>query len=117
MKNLIAANGFFTFIAAILVAGTAFATENGKTVVLLVNGMTITTGNSYATVEVRAKSFGPGFCAVDVHANGDTAGVLAPPFVWSTWQNLSNHIGTVSYTLSYDKKCDTDALVEVRYKS
>ena len=92
-----------------------FSKSNEQNIIPVVNGMTITTSDSIANVEFRAKSFGPGFCNVEVSADNNTNKILAPPLTWSSWQVVAAHIGVVTYTLGYKEECDTGALVEVRY--
>lgn len=81
----------------------------------LVNGMSITTSNSVANVEVRAQSQGPGFCGVSINGGMGNATFLAPPFTWSPWTTLFSHIGSVSTTVNTSVECDTGALFEIRY--
>lgn len=81
----------------------------------LVNGMSITTSNSVANVEVRAQSQGPGFCGVSINGGIGTANFLAPPYTWSPWTTLFSHIGSVSTTVNTNVECDTGALFEIRY--
>lgn len=82
----------------------------------LLDGMVITTSeNSYANVEVRAQSMGPGFCAVGINSNFGSANFLAPPLTWSPWTTLFASAGSVSATLTTSVGCDTGAQFEVRY--
>ncbi len=109
-------------ILALMVGATmmapSFASANAqeKRVVPLVDGMTITAGDVVSNIEFRAKSFGPGVCAVEVSASThEKRGILAPPLTWSNWIPLTAHIGPASFTLNYKASCDTGAIVEVRY--
>lgn len=81
----------------------------------VINGMQIETANAVATVNVRAKGMGPGYCATNVSGGGQTVAVAAPPFVWSPWQPLFNHIGAVSATINTTIICDTGAVFEIQY--
>lgn len=97
-------------------AGVVRASDGGSQVVVgLVNGMTIQTGNSWANVEVRAMSMGPGFCATHITVGDKTISVAAPPMVYSSWYIANSHGGKVSFSISKDDKCDTGTLAEVRY--
>lgn len=87
-----------------------------KTVVPFVNGMSISTSNSISTVEVRAKSFGPGFCGVRFNTMGGTTQFLAPPLLWGEWMQLTVHMGEVNYTITNEVLCDTGVVAEVRYQ-
>ena len=81
----------------------------------LTSGMTITTSDSVANVEIRAKSLGPGFCAVGISSPYGQANFLSPPLSWSPWTNLFAHVGAITATLNTSVGCDTGALFEVRY--
>jgi hypothetical protein len=94
----------------------SLANAESKTVVPFVDGMTITTSDSVANVEVHAQSLGPGSCGVTFTTDhGDSTSFLAPPLVYSPWTVLASHTGSVSYTISDSVSCDTDVLAEVRY--
>ena len=95
----------------------AFNTAGGgiQTTQPLTSGMSITTSDSVANVEVRAESLGPGFCAVSISSNSGSTSFLAPPLTWSPWTTLFAHVGIVSATLTTSVGCDTGALFEVRY--
>lgn len=97
-------------------AGSAHAADGGTQVVIgLVDGMTIQTGNAWANVEVRAMSFGPGFCATHITVGDKTISVAAPPAVYSGWYVANSHGGRVSFTVSKQDQCDTGTLAQVRY--
>ena len=81
----------------------------------LVDGMTITTSDSVANVEVRGKSLGPGLCAVEYSTSGGSVSFDAPPLAFSDWNVLASHIGSVTYTISERAICDTGVVSEVRY--
>lgn len=84
-------------------------------VVGLVDGMVVTTSDSWANVEVRAKSFGPGFCSTEVTVGDKTIIIAAPPIVYSAWTIVNSHGGSVDFTVSKKDNCDTGTLAEVRY--
>jgi hypothetical protein len=104
-------------IVVFMLSGSSLLAADGGTqvVVPFVDGMTITTSNSVANVEIRAQSLGPGACAVEFSAGDKTIGLLAPPLVYTGWSVLTSHIGSVTFTLSDDVKCDTGVLAQVRY--
>lgn len=81
----------------------------------LFDGMSITTCNCVGNVQVRAKSLGPGFCDTRISSSPQSVQISAPPLTWSTWEVLSSHIGSVTFSISVDAKCDTGALFEVKY--
>jgi len=114
MRMLRVAIAFWVSAVAVLAASYgAFASE--RTTAALVNGTNITTANVTATVDVRAKSLGPGFCGVRISGEGETVQLSAPPFVWSKWQVLFSHIGRASARISTSVNCDTGALFQVRF--
>ena len=80
-----------------------------------VEGMKITTGNSTANVQVRAKPLAVGVCGVKFSTAGGNAQFLAPPQVWSPWTNLVSHVGSVDLTISSEVVCDVGVIAEVRY--
>jgi len=100
---------------AMLEIGGAYASD--KVTVPLFDGMTIKTADAVANVEVRAKSLGPGFCAVTFSADpsGQRVGMNAPPLLWSNWVTLTSHIGAVAITISQQVECDVGVVAEVRY--
>ena len=102
-------------ITTILLYLEVSASANEQVVEILVDGHTITTSDSVATVEVRAQSFGPGFCGVTFSTLGGVASFLAPPLTWSEWTQLAAHIGKVSYIISVQPVCDTGVMAEIRY--
>lgn len=82
----------------------------------LVSGMSIRTADVVGNVKVRAKSLGPGFCAVSISATGGgRSNFMAPPLTWSPWATLYSHLGASSALLSAQADCDTGALFEVQY--
>ncbi len=103
------------FIVLIGFAGGSSHAQDDKAVVPFIDGMTINTSDSVASVEVRAQSIGPGFCASRFSAGQHTVDILAPPLTWSDWVELTAHIGAVSFTLGSTVMCDTGVLAEVRY--
>lgn len=86
----------------------------------VVDGMTITLGNYLQNVQARAKSMGPGLCAVRFSFNGSfpkQTRLFAPPLVWSKWQDLKPTFvnGPITVTVNYDEECDTGAIAELKY--
>lgn len=79
------------------------------------DAITITTGNVYSKIEVRHWSFGPGFCNVIARTPSARVGLNAPPFSWSGWQLLTNHIGSITTTITNEVNCDTGVKSQVRY--
>jgi len=72
--------------------------------------------NALQQVEVRAQSFGPGFCQVEFSFADKRKGMLAPPLPkWSDWTKLDPAIQGGSHALGFSEKCDTGAIAEVRY--
>ncbi|MCJ9720793.1 hypothetical protein MOV66_10240 [Agrobacterium sp. SHOUNA12C] len=95
---------------------TSLEVNSGTQVVVpLVDGMTIQTADVTANVEVRARSYGPGFCAVKASAGSQEIGIAAPPEVWSDWFVVASHLGRATFSLSSEVICDTGAQFEVRY--
>lgn len=107
----------FLAVAGVLLAGLASgpASAAEQRVVGLVDGMTIRTGNSWANVEVRAQSFGPGFCSTEVTVGDKTVIIAAPPLTYSGWTIVNSHGGSVSFEISKRDNCDTGAMAQVRY--
>lgn len=103
------------FILVLVCVSSAQGTE--KTVLPIPGGnVTFTVANVVATVEVRAKSLGPGACGVEFSTNfNDKIAFLAPPAIWSPWTVLASHSTKVTYRVSADVQCDTDALMEVKF--
>jgi hypothetical protein len=89
--------------------------KDNQVVAPIVDGMRITTSDSVANVEVRAKSIGPGFCAVEYSTFGGKVGFDAPPLTFSGWTVLVSHLGKADFTISERVICDTGVLGEVRY--
>lgn len=104
-------------VAVLCLGGVPSAYADLQVVVPFADGMTITTSDSVANVEVHAKSFGPGFCSVTFTASpgGSPKQIAAPPAAYSSWVVIASHIGVVTYTISYDVGCDTGVLAEIRY--
>lgn len=76
---------------------------------------TITTDDVVAAIEVQHSSFGPGFCNVITRTPSGSVGVNAPPFIWSGWQTVVNHLGVITTTLTNEVNCDTGVRSQVRY--
>lgn len=104
-------------VAALLLSvSSSLAADGGKQVVVpFIDGMTITTSDSVANVEVQAQSLGPGACAVEFSAGANTVGLLAPPGTYTPWTTLATHIGSATFTIGDNVKCDTDVLAQIRY--
>ena len=102
-------------LALLLASTTAIAADSQQVVVGLVDGMYIQTGNSWGNVEVRAKSFGPGFCATHVTVGDKTVSIAAPPYAYSGWVIVNSYGGSVSFQISKEDICDTGTVAEVRY--
>lgn len=99
-----------------LVAPLQPAAVTREVITSLFNGMSITTCNCVANVQVRAKSLGPGFCDTRINNNyGNSVQIAAPPYTWSNWETLNSHLGEVTYIINVSAKCDTGALFEVKY--
>jgi hypothetical protein len=81
----------------------------------LISGMSISTGDVIGNVHVRAKSMGPGFCAVTINGGSGFTQFLAPPGFWSPWTQLFSHIGRSQAIINTTIGCDTGAIFEIRY--
>jgi len=86
-----------------------------KAVVPFIDGMTIVTESASGTVEIRAQSLGPGFCASRFWIDNFNLDILAPPLSWSDWRELTSHHGSVALQISGRAMCDTGIVAEVRY--
>jgi len=114
-NHLIRLNGQPLLLDA-LVPPPQLTTAAREVTVSLYDGMTITTCNCVANIQVRAKSLGPGFCDTRISNNfGNSVQISAPPFSWSNWETLNSHLGEVMYTINVSANCDTGALFEVKY--
>lgn len=102
-------------LALMAISSAALAADSVQVVAPLINGMTIRTGDSWGNVEVRAKSFGPGFCATHVTVGDKTVSIAAPPMSWSGWVVANSYGGSVSFEISKEDICDTGTIAEVRY--
>jgi hypothetical protein len=101
---------------SILVSNTEYEKINFNLVIEDYNDkITITTANVYSKIEVQHWSFGPGFCNVITRTPRTRVGINAPPFTWSGWQLLTNHIGEVTTTITNEVNCDTGVKSQVRY--
>jgi len=79
------------------------------------NGSSIVTGDVSASIDVRAKSLGPGFCRTTIRSGTNTIGILTPPLGWSDWTTIDRHVGGVMRTYSTESDCQAGAEFEVRY--
>ena len=70
---------------------------------------------SLQQAKIRVKSFGPGFCQVNITLAGVSTQLAAPPLVWSDWKPIGPGISGGSHKLSFKIGCDTGALGEVKY--
>lgn len=105
---------FPSIIAFIFMTGQSEAADK-QVIEGIVDGQSITTSNSVANVEVRAQSLGPGACAVEFSTGNNSIGFLAVPFSYSPWTKLASHIGSATFKIGIDAKCDTGVLAQVRY--
>ena len=102
---------------ALLTSPVRGASGGTQVVVPFADGMTITTSDSVANVEVRAQSQGPGACAVEFSASGQRIGLLATPLAYTPWTVLVSHIGHATFTISDDVKCSTGVLAAIIHGS
>lgn len=115
-NHLIRLNNQPLLLDALVASPLPAAVAAREVTVSLHNGMSITTCNCVANVQVRAKSFGPGFCDTRIsNSFGNAVQISAPPFSWSNWEILNSHLGEVTYTINVSAECDTGALFEVKY--
>ncbi|HCH1046394.1 hypothetical protein R8N68_04995 [Vibrio sp. 1974] len=104
-----------TIVSLIISFNSVADTNNTKSVIPFVDGMTITTSDNAGTVEVRAKSLGPGGCGVQFSSYDNSTQFLAPPLQWGAWVELAAHLGEVTYKIENEVLCDTGVLAEIRY--
>lgn len=80
------------------------------------DGMILNLGNHIQTVQVRAKSLGPGACAVSFDIKGQSTNFLAPPLKMSPWTDVGpGFTGATSQKLGFSIECDTGAVAEVKF--
>jgi hypothetical protein len=78
--------------------------------------MSLTLGNHIQQVQVRAKSLGPGFCAVTFELAKQSTDIAAPPLTWSSWTNVGpGFTGVTTQRLGFSIGCDTGAVAQVMY--
>lgn len=80
----------------------------------------IETCDAVASIQVRAMSFGPGFCAVEIRTRtipAERIGITAPPIVFSGWVTLVNHFGRYSVGIENAVICDTGVRTQLRYSA
>ena len=106
---------FLVAVAAFAVGSVAAYAAATQVEVGLVEGMTITTADSWANVEVRAMSFGPGMCSTHISVGDKTVNYAAPPGIYGPWVIVASHGGRVSYQVSKSDQCDTGTQAQVRY--
>ena len=83
----------------------------------VIDGMVLSLGNFVQRVKVRAKSLGVGACAVTFTIGGETTGFLAPPIIWSPWEEIGpGFFGVSNQRLDFNVECDTGAVAEVMFQ-
>jgi hypothetical protein len=82
----------------------------------VLDGMALKLGNVVQRVKVRAKSMGPGACAVTFELHGESINFLSPPLTWSPWTEVGpGFTSASSQALGFTIGCDTGAIAEVKY--
>ena len=79
------------------------------------DGMVISTADVYGNIEVRAMSYGPGFCTTHITVGDQTVSIAAPPAIYSGWVTATSHSGSIGFAVSKRDICDTGTEVQVRY--
>lgn len=102
-------------VAVFILASSSSASAAEQRTVGLVDGMVIKTSNSWGNVEVRAQSFGPGFCSTEVTVGDKTVIIAAPPLTYSSWIIANSYGGSVTFSISKSDNCDTGTMAQVRY--
>lgn len=104
-----------TIVVAMVLTAPAHS-RNEMTTSPIADGMIINTRDKVLQqVEVRVKSFGPGFCQVSVTFADEPHSFSAPPLSWSDWFKLAPAVNGGSYRLGFEPGCDTGAIGEIRY--
>lgn len=105
------------FLVSFFWSSCVFASNSPKKVVVpLIDGMVLKLGNVVQQIEVRAKSMGPGKCAVEISAEDETIGILAPLTKMSDWKKVGPaFLGEGSAKMGFRIICDTGAIGQVRY--
>lgn len=100
---------------------TALAVDD-RVVKEYVDAVTLTTGNSVATVDVQLMNNAPHFCTVEVRSVDGRGQVLrrqnisAPPFAWSDWTVIHQHMGRSGVLIKNIVRCDAGVIrSRVRY--
>ena len=112
-KNKLAMDGMLGIVFSVAVSFNAYAEEIIEPVV---SGMKLELGNYVQQVEVRSKSFGPGFCAVEFNIGRDEVRILAPPLVWSDWVKADTaYLSPANVKVEENVVCDVGVLSEVKF--
>lgn len=99
--------------------GATGAAEAEKIQHTLTDGMVIELGNYVQTVEIRAKSLGPGGCAVKytLGNTGNQVQIFSLPGIWSAWARAPQaYFGPTKLKVEEDVICDTGVIAEIRYE-
>jgi hypothetical protein len=97
------------------VAGASSACA-GEVTQQIVDGMIVEgKPNTLQQIQIRLKSFGPGFCGVDLQFLDSHEKIAAPPLVWSRWFPFGGAFNSGSHALGFSEDCDTGAIGEVKY--
>lgn len=99
----------------VLVSFSIYAEE---VILPVIDGMILELGNHAQQVQVRAKSLGPGACAVTFSLGGKELSFLAPLLIWSPWTELNPaFLSKTSQKLDFRQGCDTGAIAEVKFSN
>lgn len=113
--RLLTAN-FSMFMAALVMLPLSAWAVADRVTAPLIDGMTIELGNYVQRIEVRVRSMGPGKCAVEVSAGGETIGILAPLTEMSAWTQVGPaYLSPSAVSVGFRTVCDTGAVGEIRY--
>lgn len=82
---------------------------------MLEEGRVIPYKEALQQAKIRVKSFGPGFCQVNISLGGEDTMIAAPPLTWSDWTPIGPGISGGAHALRFKIGCDTGALGEVKY--
>lgn len=118
LSNGVINSGGATGVELLVTATDTGSTDPGQEeiIVSVFDGMVLRLeSGALQQVDLRAQSFGPGFCGVEGELAGGSYGFLAPPIVWSRWIPIGPGIVGGSWTLTFRPICDTDAIAQVRY--
>lgn len=102
-------------VAASILAAASFVYA-GQVTQQIVDGMIIEgKPNTLQQIQIRLKSFGPGFCGVDLRFLDSHEKIAAPPLSWSGWFPFGGAFSNGSHALGFSEDCDTGAIGEVKY--